>query len=351
MMVNSTGSAGSKHLIALVGFGTVATGLCKILLEKREHLSAAHGFDFEIVAVSTRSRGTIYNPQGFSLPELINLSQSTTPFENHLQDWDSEAMIRKSNATVVVELAHTDLNTAEPALTHCRAAFETGKHVISGNKGPAAIAYSELSALASKHKLLFLNEATVLSGTPVFSFVHNTLGGNRIKRIRGILNGTTNFILSEMQSGSSYESTLAVAADRGYLEADPAADIEGYDAQAKLAILANILLDTPLELGQVKRSGISSITSEDIKAAEQEGKRWKLVGTLSIENNTVQAEVKAEKLPLDDPLAQVMGTLNAITFSTDLLGDITITGPGAGSIETGYSILSDLLILNGQETS
>ena len=339
------------HRIALVGFGTVARGLIQILSEQRERLLKSDQFEFEVVAVSTRSRGTMYDPQGLSLELLTRLGQANTPFESHLIDWDADAMIRQSNATVIVELAHTDLITAEPALTHCRAAFETGKHLITGNKGPAALAYSEMKSLSDQNGCAFLNEATVLSGTPVFSFRKHALQGNKILAAKGILNGTTNFILSEMETGSSYEDALNLADSRGYLEADKAADVEGYDAQAKLAILANVLLEIPVELSHVSRKGITHITKEMIQEAKQQGKRWKLIASLKAEAGQVTATVQPEALSLSDPLSQISGTLNAITFTTDLLGDITITGPGAGSLETGYGILSDLLTLNKGELS
>jgi len=260
-------------------------------------------------------------------------------------------MIRESNATIIIELSHTDLETAEPALTYCRTALETGKHVVSGNKGPAAISYHELVTIASKHGKLYLNEATVLSGTPVFSLARSALAGVKIKRIRGILNGATNFILSEMEAGTPYSVAMGDAEKLGYLEADHTADIEAYDAQAKLVILANILMSVPLRLKDVERSGISHLDFQEIQSARDKGERWKLVATIDVLEGSVQAKVKAERLSLKDPLAHVMGTTNAIILSTDLLGDISISGPGAGSVETGYAILSDLLTINSEVSS
>jgi len=185
-----------------------------------------------------------------------------------------------------------------------------------------------------------------LSGTPAISFFKSSLKGNLVSGVRGILNGATNFILSEMESGSGYDEALQQAEKRGYLEADKSADIDGKDAQAKLAILANELFDLTIDLADIERVGISAITQVHIEDARREGKRWKLVATLSTGGDKIVAQVKPEKLALSDPLAQVKGSLNAITFSTDLIGDVTITGPGAGSKETGYAVLSDLLSLN-----
>ncbi len=335
-----------KHLIALVGFGNVAKGFCQILNEKRDFLKREYQLEFEIVAVATRHRGTMFHPAGLSLSYLNYLAQNDLPFVENVKAWDAEDMIHESNATVVIELAHSNLVDAEPALTHCRAAFKTGKHVICGNKGPAAIGYSEMTNLAKKRGCAFLNEATVLSGTPIFSFFNKSLGGNQVLGVRGILNGATNFILGEMETGLSYDKALDKAEKMGYLEADQSADIEGYDAQAKLAILANELFDLTIDLTDIKREGIGAITQVHIENARRENKRWKLIATLSTEGEKIIAQVRPEKLDLSDPLAQVNGSMNAITFSTDLLGDITITGPGAGGVETGYAILSDLLTLN-----
>lgn len=339
-----------KHRIALIGFGTVAKGLCQILEEKRTSLQRSDNFEFEVVAVATRSRGCMYHPEGLPLDLLNRLAQTATPFDEYLMGWDAPAMIKASNASIIIELAHTNLDTAEPARTHCRLALENGKHVISANKGPAALFYTELKALADSQGLFFLNEATVLSGTPVFSLLNNTLAGNTVTGLRAILNGTTNFILSEMERGKDFQQALEIAHQCGYLEADRSADIDGYDAQAKLAILANVL-GAQVKLSDIKCEGISDITSQRVLDAWHTGKRWKLIASLSNLGDKVTASVRPELLDLSDPLAQVSDTQNALSFSTDLLGDITITGPGAGSVETGYGILSDLLTLNKEGIS
>jgi len=344
-MISNKGSA-RKHLIALVGFGHVAKGLCKILLEKRDFLKEEYQFEFEIVAVTSRSRGTMFHPAGLSLSYLNYLTLNNAPFVENVREWDAVDMIRESNATVVIELAHTNLVDAEPALKHCRTAFKTGKHVICGNKGPAAIAYSQMKALAKKRGCAFLNEATVMSGTPTLSFYRNTLQGNKLTSLKGILNGATNFILGKMESGSTFDKAVEEARELGYLEADMSADVDGHDAQAKLAILANELFDLTIELSDIETKGIASITQVHIEDARREGKRWKLIASISTGGDNITAQVKPEKLDFSDPLAQVNGSLNAITLSTDLLGDITITGPGAGGTETGYAVVSDLLTLN-----
>lgn len=334
------------HHIMLLGFGTVAQGLCRILDEKREELLNNHNFDFKIVSVVTRSRGTMYNPDGLPLSLLLELAKTNHPFSDFRTEWDTETAILKSNADIVVELTHTNIETGEPALGYCRAALSSGKHLICGNKGPATLAYDELMQLAKTANKFFLNEATVLSGTPILSLGKKVLAGTRITRIRGILNGATNFILSEMEAGSSRETVLARAEELGYLEADHRADIDGFDAQAKVVILANALMGLPLKLKDVKRTGIGNISAADVQTASENGNRWKLIGTIEIKDQGFHAEVAPVQLNKQEPLAQVMGTTNALTLTTDLLGDVTISGPGAGSVETGYGILSDLLTIN-----
>ena len=335
-----------QHKLMLIGLGTVARGLIQILLEKSSILVQDHGTDFKIVAVCTGSRGNLYAPQGIDLQELLDLSRTHEPFFKDLSSLDTLSLIRHSNADIVVELSPTNLEDGEPAITHCRVALESGKHVVSGNKGPAALAYASLKDLAERQNLAFLNEATVLSGTPVFSFARRALAGIRVHQITGILSGSTNFILGEMESGKTYDQALAEAGKRGYLEQDPRGDIDGHDAQAKLVILGNVLLKLPLHLKDVQRAGIAHISREDVQTARAAGERWKLIATISVHGDQFQAAVKPERLPLEHPLAQMNGTTNALTFSTDLLGEVTVSGPGAGGVATGYAILADLLIIN-----
>jgi homoserine dehydrogenase len=176
--------------------------------------------------------------------------------------------------------------------------------------------------------------------------VDGPLAGCTISSIKGILNGTTNYMLSEMEKGMSYDEVLAKAQELGYAEVDPTGDVEGFDAMAKVIILANVLMNSKLTANDVDREGISNITTEMITDAKNENSRWKLIGSIETTDNGVNASVRPEKLPLTHPLANIMGATNALTFTTDLLGDITIIGPGAGKVETGYSILTDILAIH-----
>jgi len=332
-----------KHRIALIGFGTVGQGLAEILLSKEQELKEKYGYEFNIVGISDIAWGTAYNPDGLDIPSMLETAKEKKKFSKDLKDWDALALIKESNATVVCELAFTNLETGEPAISHCKAAFATGKHIVTSNKGPAALAYRELKELATQNNVEFLIEGTVMSGTPVLNVTEGPLAGCTITAARGILNGTTNYILTQMEEGMSYEDALKKAQELGYAEADPTGDVEGYDARGKVTILANVVMDTSLKIENVSCQGITKITLEDIAKAKEENCRWKLIGSVKREGDNVIASVAPEKLPLTHPLAGVMGATNAMTFTTDLLGDVSIVGPGAGRIETGYSILTDLL--------
>lgn len=332
-----------EHKIALLGFGTVGQGLVEILLNKRQFLRDNYGYKFEVVAVSDLVFGTAYNPDGLDLDNLLRTAKSGGKFTRDVRDWDGLTMIKESNATVICELTFTDLKTGEPAISHCRAAFESGKSIVTSNKGPAALAYLEMKKLAEENGVHFLIEGTVMSGTPVLNLAEWPLAGCEISKARGILNGTTNYILTQMEMGMGYEEALKKAQEFGYAEADPSGDVEGYDARGKVTILANVVMKASLSISDVSCRGITEITAADIQDAKSKDSRWKLIGSVERKNGSIVASVAPEMVPLSHPLAGVMGATNALTFTTDLLGDITIVGAGAGKIETGYSILTDLL--------
>lgn len=332
-----------KHRIALVGFGTVGQGLVEILLQKKEELKTRYGYEYDVVGISDIAWGTAYNPDGLDIHNMLEAAGAKKKFSLDLKDWDALTMIKESNATVVCEMAFTNLETGEPAISHCKAAFETGKHIVTSNKGPAALAYRQLQTIAAGKGLQFLIEGTVMSGTPVLNLAEGPLAGCEIKAVRGILNGTTNYILTQMEEGMGYQEALEKAQELGYAEADPTGDVEGFDARGKVAILVNVMMNTPLKIEEVTCKGITRITPEDIKKAQKAGFRWKLIGSVKKAGDRMIAAVAPEMLSLSHPLAGVMGATNAITFTTDLLGDVSIVGPGAGRTETGFSILSDLL--------
>jgi homoserine dehydrogenase len=273
------------------------------------------------------------------LDDYASLKPSRATFSG----WDSLRTIRESNADTVVEISWTDVQTGQPAIDHVKAAFESGKHAVLTNKGPVALAYRELAGLAAAHNVQFRFEGTVMSGTPTIRLAQSALAGCEILEIKGILNGTTNYILTQMEGGQSYADALAEAQRLGYAEADPTADVEGWDAAGKTVILANVLMGGNLRVADVDRTGISGLSLADVEAARAAGERWKLIARVWQEDNVTRASVRPTRLPLSHPLAGVSGAVNACTYITDLLGDVTLVGPGAGRMETGYAVLGDLL--------
>ena len=342
------------HKIALIGFGTVGQGLAEILHNKGAQLRQSLGFEAQIVAVCTLSKGSLYHPDGLDAGMLLNVVNNSGKFADYLDQpglergWSAQQIIQDSNADTIVEISYTDINTGQPAIDYCRAAFESGKNVVTANKGPVALAYPELAALARSNGVRWAFEGTVMSGTPAIRLPLAALAGAEILAVRGILNGTTNYILTKMEEGLDYQTALKQAQELGYAEADPTADVEGYDALSKVIILANVLMDVPLTKDDVACQGISGLTPADIEQARAQGRRWKLIGSVKREGGWIKAQVAPEMLPISDPLANIAGATNAITYDTQLMGPITLVGAGAGSIETGYSILIDLINIERQ---
>ncbi|MBC35164.1 MAG: homoserine dehydrogenase [Bacteroidetes bacterium] len=332
--------------IALLGFGTVGQGLCEILKDKATYLKEKYGFDYEIVAVADFAFGNVYNPNGLDVDLMLKEAAAKQKFTKDVVDMDNVQLIKECNADLMCELTYTDLETGGPAIDHCKAALETGKHVVTSNKGPAALMFPELKKLADANGVKLMIEGTVVAGTPIINLTDGPLAGCEISKIRGILNGTTNYMLSEMEKGMAYDDVLKVAQDLGYAEADPTGDVEGFDARGKVTILANIVMDAGIKISDVSCEGITKITLDDIAKAKAENARWKLIGSVEKKDGKVIGSVAPEMVSMTHPLAGVMGATNALTFTTDLMGDVTIVGPGAGKIETGFSILTDILAIH-----
>ncbi len=339
--------------LAFIGFGTVGQGLTEILLEKKEMLAEKYDFHYKIVAISDLMKGSIYDENGLDVEKILKLVKAGKKLDEYptgFKGMDSLATIKDTNADTIVEVTFTDVKTGEPALTHIKTALTSGKNVVSTNKGPVVKQVMELLDLAAKNNVHYGFEGVVLAGTPVLNLAKYALAGNKIKGFKGILNGTTNYILTRMEEGMSYEDALQKAQDLGYAEADPTGDVEGLDALGKVVILSNVVLGKNLTWKDVKRKGIAEISLEDVKKAKSEGKRWKLIGSAEIKpDGSVDAKVWPEKLPLNDPLAGVCEAINALTFYTDELGPVTIIGPGAGRRETGFSLLIDLLNIDNKK--
>jgi homoserine dehydrogenase len=318
--------------LLFIGFGTVGQGLAELLVEKKRRLKEAYGIDFSAVGISDMLKGSLVNAGGIDLAaalEKAGSGEKLSELPGEEFTGDALEMIRTVDADVVLEATYTDIKTGEPATSHIRKALERGMHVVTSNKGPTALHYQELALLAQEKGVRFLFEGTVMSGTPLLNLLRETLAGSEVLELKGILNGTTNYILTRMEEGLAYDDALKKAQDLGYAEAVPDADVLGWDALAKVTILAKVMYDAKGDPFDFPCEGITKISASDIVEAKERGKRFKLIGRVWKEGNLA--------------LAGVMGATNAVTVTTDTLGDVTIAGPGAGRRETGFSLLIDLI--------
>jgi homoserine dehydrogenase len=337
-----------NYRLVLAGFGNVNQGLLEILREHEQFLADQYQVQFTIVGISDLLLGNVYNPDGLDIDQLLEAAAndrtlSQVPAPN--KDWDALTLIKQSNADVVVEASYTNLQTGQPAIAYVRQALLTGKHVVTSNKGPVALQYVELAQLAKEKGLNFGVEGTVMSGTPAIHLGQKILKAAVIQKVEGILNGTTNYILTQMETGKTYQDALCEAQKLGYAEADPTGDVEGFDTAGKIVILSQLLFERAISMQQVDRIGISQLSLHDVQAAQQAGERWKLIGSLEEKIGELHAQVAPLRLPASHPLANISGATNAITYDTQILGKVTLIGAGAGRKETGFALLSDLLAI------
>ncbi|WP_064685147.1 homoserine dehydrogenase [Rhizobium bangladeshense] len=336
--------------IALIGFGGVNRALAELIATKNPLWERDLGFSLNIVAVSDLYLGSVISPNGLDAKTLVEANFEKGGFgglSGGSAEADNETIIKTAPADIIVEATYTNPADGQPAVSHCRWALNSGKHVVTTNKGPVAIAAQELKALAEANGVHFEYEGSVMSGTPVIRMAEKTLAGAEVKGFEGILNGTSNFVLGRMENGLDFASAVAEAQALGYAEADPTADVEGLDVRLKVVILANELLGANLKPEDVSCHGISKLSPSDIQAAAKANGRWKLIGS-AVRNadGTISCSVAPKQLPLGHPLAGVNGATNAVSLNTELLGSVTVTGPGAGRIETAYALLSDIVAIH-----
>ncbi len=330
--------------IILVGFGVVGKSVATVLARKYAEKVKAYGFNPKIVAIADID-GAVINPRGLSPEKLEVIKQKGFPISAD-PDFGRPGMsvldvIKSVEAEVVVEVTPVNIKDAEPALSHITTAFKTGKHVVTTNKGPLALAMPALTELADYNNVYLRFSGTVGGGTPLLEFAKRCLAGDRILAIRGILNGTTNYILTEMsQNHVTFQEALANAQKLGYAEASPSMDVDGFDAACKVVILANWIMNKKITLKDVDRTGVRDVSLQALEDAAKRGNTIKLIG--SIDSDKATATVKPTEIARTNPLC-VSGVLNAVTFYTEYAGEQTVIGKGAGGMETASAVLRDLL--------
>lgn len=344
--------------LLFVGFGNVARRLVTLEREERSRLAREHGLKLRFVGACTRRRGQLLAPSGIEGSRLLELVARDKPFR--ASNESVPAFIRRAAGStrssregrlVIVETTTLDIASGRPAIDHVLAALAAGAHVVTANKGPVAFAYERLRRAADRAKRRFLFEAAVMDGVPVFNLVRNGLPAVTITGFRGIVNSTTNFILTELESGRPFGEALADMQRQGIAEADASLDVDGWDAAAKTAALANVLLGARTTPAKVERSGISEGTASRATAAKRAGRRLKLVASGRRIDGRVRTRVEPVEVPAGDLLARLEGQQNGLVLETDLLGEIAILQLGSGLTQTAYGLLSDVLTIGREHAA
>jgi len=333
-----------KIALVLAGYGNVARRFVQLLDESRAYLDVA-GIDPVITGIVTRGHGSAFDARGLSRdllsrPPLGDRAAGDTAA--FIDTAFSQLRSASFDARALVETTTLDIESGRPAIDHVRAGFAGGAHVITANKGPVAFAYRALADEAAATRVSFLFEGAVMDGIPIFNLVRETMPGVTIRGFRGVVNTTTNYLLAAMERGERFDEALARMQAAGVAEADPSLDVDGWDAAAKTAALANVWLNASTTPRQIARDGINIGTGEWARAALARGRRLKLVASASLDQ---QGRVALVELPAYDPLAILEEHANAIEIDTWPLGRVVITQRDGGLEKTAYALLTDLVAM------
>jgi homoserine dehydrogenase len=310
-----------------------------LLVSKETELRRRYDVRWRLTGVATRRSGWVADPDGLSPLAILN---GHWPAPTPQPCRDVREWLEKSRADVLFEASSLDVQTGQPAIEHLKAALELGAHAISANKGPIVHAYRELAALAHEKKKKFLYESTVMDGVPIFSLFPLGLPATVLQGFSGVLNSTTNVVLTEIEKGRSFDEAVKRAQALGVAETDPAGDLDGWDAAVKVAALAIVLMGVPLKLEQVHRTGIRDLSEEKIRSVRASGMHYKLVCRAERRGDSVVCTVQPELLLASDPLANLEGTSSAIRFDLDVFS-LSIVEHNPGVEATAYGLLADFL--------
>ena len=330
-----------SYNLAIVGFGNVGRAFLRLLIAKEAELRRKYDIRWRLTGVATRRVGWFADPDGFNPIALLN-GHWPTRAANSTQPKDVREWLERAKADVFFEASSLEAQTGQPALDHLKAALHGGAHAISANKGPVVHGYRELSTLAKEKSRKFLFESTVMDGVPIFSLFPLGLPATELRGFHGVLNSTTNVVLTEIEKGRTFADAVQRAQALGIAETDPTADLDGWDAAVKLTALAIVLMGANVKLEQVKRTGIRELSEEKIRAVRAAGMRYKLVCRAERKGDSVQCCVQPELLLASDPLAGLEGTSSAIRFDLDMFG-LLIMEHNPGIEATAYGLLADLV--------
>jgi homoserine dehydrogenase len=315
--------------------------LLRLLIAKETEMRRRYDVRWRLTGVATRRAGWVADPDGLNPIALLNghwpAPRSSSPLPQNVAEW-----LEQSRADVFFETSSLDRHSGQPAIDHIQAALSHGAHVISANKGPVVHAYEALTALAREHGKKFLCESTVMDGVPIFSMFPTGLPATELRGFSGVLNSTTNVVLTEVEKGLSFEDAIRRAQALGIAETDPSNDLDGWDSAVKVAALTIVLMGIPVKLEQVQRTGIRELSTEKIRSVRDAGMRYKLVCRAERRGRSVDCMVRPELLLASDPLANLEGTSSAIHFDLDVFG-LSMVEHNPGIDATAYGLLADFL--------
>ena len=323
-----------------MGFGNVGKAFLRLLISKETEIRRRYDVRWRLTGVATRRNGWLADPDGLNPLAILN---GRWPAQHHsLQAGSAREWLEHAKADVFFEASSLDVQTGQPATDHIRTALEVGAHAISVNKGPIVHAFSELTSLAREKGKKFLYEATVMDGVPIFSMFPLGLPAAELRGFSGVLNSTTNVVLTEIEKGRSFEEGIRRAQAMGVAETDPSADLDGWDAAVKVAALAIVLMNAPGRLDQVRRTGIRELSEEKIRSVRAAGMRYKLVCRAERRGDGVDCSVRPELLLASDPLANLESSSSAVRFDMDVFG-LSLVEHNPGIEATGYGLFADFL--------
>ncbi len=332
--------------LCLLGFGNVNRTLVQLLRDREQELRTRYGISWRITGVATRRLGWVASPDGLD-PMILtepgtprwNLLPHVSPPPGEVHQW-----LRAANADVLFEATSLNARNGQPAIEHIRAALEYSVHAITANKGPVVHAYEELRTLARKRGKKFLFESTVMDGVPLFLMFEHGLPSVHVKGFHGVLNSTTNVILTGMEEGLTFDESLKRAQAVGVAETDPTDDIEGWDAAVKIAALVRVVMNAPLSLTEIERDSLAPLTPENVRAARNASTPYKMVCRAARNGDgSVRGRVRLEQVPVSDPMAHVTGTSSIVYFETDIFPGLVISEINPGLEATAYGMLADFI--------
>lgn len=331
--------------LCFMGLGSVGRELIQLIDRKRDEVQARYDLTFKITGIATGKHGIVFDPAGIDHTDALNGLQidraGPSTEENRLKLIRDCAAATSNGA--LVEMSPINRATGRPALDYMELALNSGMHAISANKGPIVHGYRQLRDLAKKRGKACLFEATVMDGFPLLNLYRECLPATRVTGFRGVLNSTTNLILTLMEEGKSFDEAVRHAQDIGIAETDPGNDIDGWDAAVKVCVLSNVLMGADIRPTDVDRTGIRAITLDMIKAAHLARRKWRLMCTAEWVNDRLVAKVAPEEVLANDPMFRLYGTTSAIQIRTDTLNQLTLIETAPTPAQTAFGLLADLI--------